>query len=76
MRGFSLERFQEKWMPLFRFENATNQRHGAFVLMQSKREMLQAQPARKSGWSGRLVEEATLFRPDQPPYGTQELRRT
>jgi len=36
----TLERFQEKWMPLFRLENATKQRLRAFVLMQSKRETL------------------------------------
>jgi hypothetical protein len=35
-----LERFQEKWMPLFQLESAPKQRLRAFVLMQSKREAL------------------------------------
>jgi hypothetical protein len=35
-----LERFQEKWMPLFQLENAPTQRLRALVLMQSKREAL------------------------------------
>jgi hypothetical protein len=36
----SLERFQQKWTPLLRFENATKQRFRAFVLMRSKHETL------------------------------------
>jgi hypothetical protein len=34
------ERFQEKWTPLFRFENAIRQRFRAPALIQSEREML------------------------------------
>jgi hypothetical protein len=41
-----LERFQEKWIPLFHLENATTQGLRAFVPMQSGREMLQGSASR------------------------------
>jgi hypothetical protein len=38
--GWQLERFQAKWIPVRRFENATTQEFGAFVLILSERKML------------------------------------
>jgi hypothetical protein len=54
---FSLERFQQKSEPLLRFGNATTQRLGAHVLIQSERERLCARPCalRQASYSGRAA---------------------